>query len=379
MPILSEEDVDKLLKAPTPRGRAEAAAKIGAVHSRPDLTPNERILAESIFRIMMRDTDQRVRAALADSLKDNQAVPHDVAIALARDVEQVAVPMLHYSLVFTDEDLVEIVRSRPAAFQVAVAGRERVSEAVAGALVEHGDEAVVTTLVRNPGAEVTERVGAKIIDLFSGCEVVMDGLAERPSLPLALAERLVTLVSENIRLHLVETHGMLDYVSERVLRLGRERATLDLLPLGAGPGEVDTFIRQLHLKGRLTPSLLARILFTGRMVAFEAGLAQRCGIPRANAHALIHDSGPLGLRSVTRASGLPEGMGEILRVVLGAARTVDPTRDEPSRAAFAKAVLAAIGERMGKGTASDLEGVLIKLDAAQFELPALAKAALATT
>lgn len=368
MPILTETDVEELLRSPTPEGRAEAATKIAAVHTRPDLSPSERSLAESIFRIMMRDADQRVRAALAEQLKTNAAVPHDVALTLARDVEQVAVPMLHYSLVLTDDDLVEIVRTRPAAFQMAVAGREHVSEAVSEAIVDHGTEDVVGTLVKNPGADVTERVGAKIIDLFSGCEVVMDDLARRPTLPMHLAERLVTLVSENIRLQLAESHGVLDALSERVIKLGRERAALDLLPVDATVQEAEAFAHSLFVKGRLTPSMITRMLCTGRVTAVESALARLCGIPRSNAHALIHDSGPLGLRSITRASGLPEGMNEVLRVVLPLARRRNVGDPEAGPRSFVRTVVIALAPRLDGEPARDLEALIAGLDRADYAL-----------
>ena len=368
MPILTETDVEKLLRAPTPEGRAEAATKIAAVHTRPDISPSERNLAESIFRIMMRDADLRVRAALAEQLKTNPAVPHDVALTLARDVEQVAVPMLHYSLVLTDDDLVEILRTRPAVFQMAVATREHVSEAVSEAIADHGTEEVVGALVKNPGADVTERVGAKIIDLFSGCEVVMDGLARRPALPVHLAERLVTLVSENIRLQLAEVHGILDALSERVIKLGRERAALDLLPVDAPAHEVDAFVHSLFAKGRLTPSMFARMLCTGRVLAVESALARLCGIPRSNAHALLHDSGSLGLRSITRASGLPEGLHETLRVVLPIARRRNAGVEETGPRSFVRAVVLALAPRLDGEPPRDLEALIAGLDRADYDL-----------
>jgi uncharacterized protein (DUF2336 family) len=362
MPVLTEDDVAKLLKEPTPEIKAQAASKIASVHKRPDLTPKERALAESIFRVMIRDADARVRAALADQLKDNAMLPHDVALALARDVEQVAVPMLHYSLVLTDDDLVELVRTRPAAFQMAIVQRERVSEAVSEAIAVHGNEDVVGTLVKNPGADVSDRVGAKIIDLFSGSELVMDQLAQRQALPVHLAERLVTLVSENIRLQLAENHGILDALSETVIRLGRERAALDLLPHDATAPQTETFVDALRVKGRVTPSMVTRMLCTGRLLAVECALSKLCGIPRGNAQALIHDSGPLGLRSIVRAAGLPDGMHELLRIAIPLAKRFETVPPVEQRRALVGAAIAALGSRLPGEPPRDLEMLIAALE-----------------
>ncbi len=54
-------------------------------------------MAEQIFRIMVKDAEVRVREALAINLKENPNVPHDVAVTLAKDVDQVALPVLRFS------------------------------------------------------------------------------------------------------------------------------------------------------------------------------------------------------------------------------------------------------------------------------------------
>ena len=58
---------------------------------------DERVLAEDIFRIMVKDAEVRVRQALADNLKENLDLPRDVARALANDVDSVSLPIIQFS------------------------------------------------------------------------------------------------------------------------------------------------------------------------------------------------------------------------------------------------------------------------------------------
>ncbi|HLO75939.1 MAG TPA: hypothetical protein VK196_05730, partial [Magnetospirillum sp.] len=109
---LREEDVARLLANPSADTRVEIAGKIAEQHSA--LSKSQRKLAEDIFRLMVKDAEVRVRQALSRQLKENPLVPHDVAISLARDVDAVALPMLQFSEVLTDEDLIEIVKSQSA-------------------------------------------------------------------------------------------------------------------------------------------------------------------------------------------------------------------------------------------------------------------------
>ena len=66
----------------------------------------EREIAEQIFRLLVKDTALAVREALAARIKNNPEIPRDIVLHMAADVEQVAVPVLEASAVFSDADLV---------------------------------------------------------------------------------------------------------------------------------------------------------------------------------------------------------------------------------------------------------------------------------
>src|SRR3546814_15651310 len=103
------------------------------------MTEVERTLAEDIFRRLVADAEVLVRQALAANLKTTADLPHDLAVALARDVDSVSLPVLKYSEVLTDDDLIEIVRIENAAAQpVPIAPRRSVSTALADALLSPG-------------------------------------------------------------------------------------------------------------------------------------------------------------------------------------------------------------------------------------------------
>ena len=108
-------------------------------------------MAEDIFRIMGKDTEVRVREALSQNLKENPNVPHDIAVSLAKDVDSVSLPVLQFSEVLFDADLIQIVRSQDPAKPVAITQRSSVSEFVSSVLVDTENSDVVTSLVSNEG------------------------------------------------------------------------------------------------------------------------------------------------------------------------------------------------------------------------------------
>ncbi|MFQ5786006.1 MAG: DUF2336 domain-containing protein [Alphaproteobacteria bacterium] len=360
MARLTHDDVERLLREPSADVRAETATKVIVAFNKRDLRPSERLIAEEIFRAMLRDAESKVRRALSENLKDNPLVPRDIAVALANDAAEIAVPMLHHSLVFTDDDLIEIVRTRPVSHQLAIAGRNAVSAAVSDALVDGGNEEVVAVLVRNEGAEIAERTYGKVIDFFSGSEIVMTGLVERPSLPPKFAERLITLVGENLRLHLAGSGKLSPEIAEDIILQSREQATMEALPADPHDVEVADLIRQLHNKGRLTPSLILRAVCKGDFRFFETAMAEITGIGQANARALIDDEGGHGMASLCAAAGLPEAVHDILRAAVEVAREMGYIGGAERRDSYRWRLIKRLEGRFRGLNPDNLETVLVR-------------------
>lgn len=315
---LSSADVARLLQDPNTDNKAAAISKVASTYSDVGLSDSEREIAESIFRHMLKDAAVRVRHALADSLKDNPNVPHDVATSLARDVDEVAVPMLSYSEVLTDEDLLEIVHTKGTEAQKAIAGRDTVSEGIVDALAESDSEEVIATLVSNEGAQITESTFDKVLDKFGESEAVQGPMANRSSLPIAVSERLVTLVSEQLRDHIMTHHEVSPEMASDLLLESREKATVSLLE-GGEEGNVQALVDQLYANGRLTSTLVLRALVMGDTGFFEAAMAKIVNIPVLNAYQLIHDKGGTGLKRLFEAAKFPPKTAAMARAALDVA------------------------------------------------------------
>jgi uncharacterized protein (DUF2336 family) len=313
---LTEADVVRLLTDPSGDTRAVTAEKIAKGLAATALTERERQLAMDIVRAMVKDAEVRVREALSRNLKTSHDLPHDVAVTLARDVESVALPMLEFSTVLTDEDLVEIVRRSSGQKQVAVARRKTVSATVAEALIESRNGEAVATLVGNEGAELSEAALQRVIDSYGDDQDVQGSLVHRRDLSITVAERLVALVSESLREYLVTHHDLPAAVATDLVLESRERATVSLLPPGAESADVEQLVHQLRVNGRLTPSLMLRSLCMGDMALFEASLAALARTSIDNARILIHDGGNLGLKSLYMRAGLPERLYPAFRVAV---------------------------------------------------------------
>lgn len=302
---LTDEDIRTLVKGATPDERALAARKLCGSMDKMVLSEADRALAGDILRVMAADAAELVRSAIVETLRTSDVVPRDVALKLARDVETLSLPMLAFSPVFSDDDLAEIVRLGGPVRQVAVAKRPELSRTVTDSLAEHGGERAVATACANPGADFTDQSLSRVVDRFEASERVLSAVAYRAVLPPALTERLISLVSDQVREHLVAKHEVSAQAALDIATGGAERATLDLVDQAGRSDDVKGLVTHLRAAGRLTPSLLLRALAHGHMTFFEWGVAELSGVPHHRTWLMIHDAGSLGLRAIYERAGLP--------------------------------------------------------------------------
>ena len=320
--ILTPIEVARLASDPSPENRAAVASRLADQYDQ-TMEAREKKLTEDIFRVLLRDVEVRVRAAMAESLKHNTEVPHDVALALARDVAEVATPILQHSEALPEEDLIAIIGESSVAHQVAVACRQNVSERVAEALAETQEEDVVVVLLANDDVDLSERVLATVIDTFGDNERINDPMVRRKWLPLSISERLVSLVSERLQAHLVTHHELPSDTASDLVRESRERATMSLIDDDSSELDVTTLVEQLASNDRLTPTIVLHSICLGDRVFFEAAMARLCGITLVNANKLIDDGGDNGLRAVCARAGLPRELQPIIRAAVEVARETD--------------------------------------------------------
>ena len=360
--MLTEADVQRLMQSPSGDVRADTAEKVARAFDAGKLTATERELAEAIFRVMMKDVEVMVREALARNLKANADLPKDVALSLAKDVESVSLPILEFSRVLSDSDLIEIVRSAGADKQAAIARRPEVSNAVAEALVDHGRTAgVVAALVANPGAKLDEPLINKVMEKHGADTAVKNTLAYRSDLPLGISERLVAAVSESLRDYLLTKRELSPDQAADLVMQARERATVALLPPGSKGADVVDLVQQLRDHQRLSPSLVLRALCLGDLGFFEASLAVLSNTSIVNARALIHDEGKLGLQSLYARTSLPTALYPAFRVAFDMVRSTEYDGGDKDRERFASKVIERVLTQYEDMDAENLDYLLKKL------------------
>lgn len=361
MSALTQQDVNLLLRQNAPEVLAVEADKIAGLYNEGEMSSAEVALAEDIFRILLDKAEAGVRRILSEKLKDNPRLPREVALKMAWDVADVALPMLQWSLVLLDEDLIEIIREQPPEYRRAIARRASLSAAVADTIVASEDEDAVAVLVANPGATIREATLHEIISSFPGSEKIKTGLVYRPSLPLTVAERLVTVVSGHLLEYLVGHHDLSPDVAADAIMRTHEDATLELISDDTPSPEIERLARQMHASGRLTPRLVLRAVCKGDLAFFEAAMACLADLSVASVRTLIRDGGARGLPALFFRADLPHEMFEPIQIAAGVARQFNYAVDPMARSHFRQRMTDRFLARYAEFGTGDLEYLLDRL------------------
>ena len=196
---LNTDDIKALSENLCAETKSDTVQKISAYYNGNSLTPLGIKLAEDIFRILAHDVEIQVREILSESLKNSHNIPHDIVESLINDQDSVAVPFIKCYESFSKEDLLRILELPNINKQKAVAQRQNLSEDISQYIVERCQEEVVGALILNDSASIMDKTYNEIVNKYSNSENIKTCLVYRQELPIAVIEKIVNSLSEELK------------------------------------------------------------------------------------------------------------------------------------------------------------------------------------
>ncbi|MDH5750715.1 MAG: DUF2336 domain-containing protein [Rhodospirillales bacterium] len=315
----------KLASDADPQVRSGIAEKI--VRLAPGLSANEqdRVLRATYetLEVLARDQIVQVRRILSDTLKDVTDAPPEVIRKLALDTEvEVAGPILQFSPVLTDEDLLEIISAGPPSKGGlgAIARRENVSEPVSDAVASTDNIGAIADLLGNHSAQIREATLDSLVERADSIQLWHAPLVGRPHLSAKSSQRLARVVADNL-LGMLQERSDLDVntleavkaiVQQRVSKGSGENYTdenkggfdesLAMLSVPAAlPVEV---AKRLHQSGKLGENVLVHALLSNDAAFVLAGLIVRSDLGTKSIQKIIASQNPKGVVSLIWKAGL---------------------------------------------------------------------------
>ena len=306
MSEVTQNDVKALYDDASPTRRAVLAQKIGHDLNKGELSETETELAIAICQQLAQDVELTVRKTLSEAIKTSTLIPKDLAIRLANDIQEVSLPVLEFNTVLDDKDLITIIRSGDTSKQLAITHRKEISPILTHTLAEECSEEVVSSLLENEGAEFIDETYETVLNRFTNSPLIHNGMAKRHTLPKHVIERMVDVVSDQLKAYLVSHHPISDVLTERMVLESREDAKRRLLANPLSKRDADKLVNELANKGKLKSELIFRALEVGDRAFFEHAIAKRVGIPVESARILIKDKGDKGFSALYNKAKLPK-------------------------------------------------------------------------
>ena len=240
-----------------------------------------------VIEILAQDQVIRVRQIVAETLQEVASAPSHVIRRLARDVaEVVACPVLEFSPLLSDQDLLEIIESGGDSGRLsAISRRQGVGEQVTDAIVATQDEGAISALLDNGSAQIREEALDGLVAAAIEVSAWQEPLVRRPRLPASAVRKLAAFVASSL-LDLLKARHDLDRETARLVAREVERRIEDAAKEAAQKG-IETAAGETAEKratrmfeaGELDDQVLIRALNGGDRDLVRHGLALRADLP----------------------------------------------------------------------------------------------------
>jgi uncharacterized protein (DUF2336 family) len=242
-----------------------------------------------VIEILAQDQADRVRQIVAETLKEVASAPSHVIHRLARDAaDVVACPVLEFSPLLSDQDLLEIIEGGSNSGRLsAISRRSGVGEQITDAIVATKDEGAISALLDNGSAQIREEALDGLVAAALEISVWQEPLVRRPRLPSSAVRKLAGFVASSL-LDLLKARDDLDRDTARLVAREVERRIEDqavetprkgVETAGADAETAEKRANRMLKAGELDDQALTRGLNGGDRDLVRYGLALRADLP----------------------------------------------------------------------------------------------------
>jgi uncharacterized protein (DUF2336 family) len=295
--------------------RAEATRCLARAWLISDLSEDDRTAAEGALLMLLDDASPLVRQAMAEVFARSVDAPAAIVQTLSLDQPSVALPVLEYSPLLIDADLVDIIATGNCQMQCAIARRINLPASVCAAIAEVGTAAAALELIENAHAELAAFSWDRIVERHGHLAAIRESMLVLEDLPAATRVALIAKLSDTLAQFVVARRWLSADRAVRIASEARDRSTVNIAARSRGD-DMRGLVRHLRATGQLTAGMILRALLSGNLELFNAALSELSDLPQARVAALLHDRGGASLQALLQRAGLPESTFAAFRAAL---------------------------------------------------------------
>ena len=295
---VGKASIRRALNGQTAELRANAVQKICRDIRAAEMSDAERAFASILMDRICLDVSDLVRRALAITLQSSQNLPRHIALNLIEDIDSIAVPILASSPVLTDNDLLEVLKSKAADKIRAIAQRKTLSLHISHAIVSFGDGVATARVASNDGALISRETADMIADIYVDDDLIREAALSRHDMPPAVIAKLIQRSTDKIGSNLKTYPGMTDRRAAQITRDTQERAQSYVIGEGWPENRLRDYARAMDKSGKLTPRLILRSAGRGDLRFVIAALSILAGQTVEKTRLMVLSSTGLGGKAV---------------------------------------------------------------------------------
>jgi uncharacterized protein (DUF2336 family) len=268
------------------------------------------------------DTAVRVRAAMADVLKDMPQAPRTLILQLAQDqAVMVSAPIIRFSPLLTTDDLLSLIAvARSSETVMVVAERPGIDTRVSDAIAATADSAAIRALLCNRTAQIREATLDALVASAAGHVDWHEPLVRRPRLPARAARALADIVATHLFEVLAERSDLPQALAEELRNRLAARLDAGMPAPRRGSQTMDEALVQandLVRAGRLDENAAMDAARRGDPKLAAALLAVAAGVPVSVVDRAASLRSAKGLVSLAWKAGFSMRAGSALQTLLG--------------------------------------------------------------
>lgn len=259
---------------------------------------------DQVLGLLIQKVESTVLAELGTRLAPVDNAPHAVIQKLARHDEiAVAGPVLSQATQLTDQDLVEIARTKSQDHLGAISDRSRVAAVVSDILVERGNSEVLNKVTRNHGAAFSQSGFATLTKHAMTDERLAGNLGLRVDVPPQVLQELMAQVTEAVKRRLTAVIPGNAEATDDIFAAASSKVLLQTATI-RDFRHAEALVTKMQQANELTEKAILEFANTGRYEELVAGLARLNSAPLDLIESLMQNSGHEGVLVACKAAEL---------------------------------------------------------------------------
>jgi uncharacterized protein (DUF2336 family) len=271
----------------------------------PRVDDPELALFDDVLSQLAQEMESRVRAELANRMALARTPPVRLIRTLARDeIIDVASPILQLSRAVSEEDLIDLARTRGDAHLKAISRRSNLPASVTDLIVDRAGESTLEVLLANASANLSREAHERLVDRAVEHPALQAAVVRYAKLPVDLLNEMYFVVEARMRSVILQRNAQIKPEElDEALRQSRDRLASRKTNHPPDFARAEKTVKAAEVRGTISPNVLVGFLRSGDTTAYLIAISKLAGTDFETART-IHERRELdALSIVCKAAG----------------------------------------------------------------------------